>query len=81
MYNTLAKFSMTRKDIVVALGGGVVGDMAGFAAASYLRGIDFIQIPTSLLSQVDSSVGGKQALIYHRAKPCRRISSAYCRID
>lgn len=50
---------MTRKDIVVALGGGVVGDMAGFAAASYLRGIDFIQIPTSLLSQVDSSVGGK----------------------
>ena len=59
MYNTLAKFSMTRKDIVVALGGGVVGDMAGFAAASYLRGIDFIQIPTSLLSQVDSSVGGK----------------------
>lgn len=59
MYNTLAEFSMTRKDIVVALGGGVVGDMAGFAAASYLRGIDFIQIPTSLLSQVDSSVGGK----------------------
>lgn len=59
---------MTRKDIVVALGGGVVGDMAGFAAASYLRGIDFIQIPTSLLSQVDSSVGGKQALIYRRAK-------------
>lgn len=59
MYNTLAKFSMTRKDIVVAFGGGVVGDMAGFAAASYLRGIDFIQIPTSLLSQVDSSVGGK----------------------
>lgn len=59
MYNTLAEFSMTRKDIIVALGGGVTGDMAGFAAASYLRGIDFIQIPTSLLSQVDSSVGGK----------------------
>lgn len=59
MYNTLANFGMTRKDIVVALGGGVTGDMAGFAAASYLRGIDFVQIPTSLLAQVDSSVGGK----------------------
>lgn len=59
MYNTLADFGMTRKDIIVALGGGVTGDMAGFAAASYLRGIDFIQIPTSLLAQVDSSVGGK----------------------
>lgn len=59
MYNTLAEFRMTRKDLIVALGGGVTGDMAGFAAASYLRGIDFIQIPTSLLSQVDSSVGGK----------------------
>lgn len=50
---------MTRKDIIVALGGGVCGDMAGFAAATYLRGIDFIQVPTSLLAQVDSSVGGK----------------------
>jgi 3-dehydroquinate synthase len=59
MYSSLADFGMTRKDIVVALGGGVTGDMAGFAAASYLRGIDFIQIPTSLLAQVDSSVGGK----------------------
>lgn len=59
MYNTLADFGMSRKDIIVALGGGVTGDMAGFAAASYLRGIDFIQIPTSLLAQVDSSVGGK----------------------
>lgn len=55
----MAAQSLTRKDLLIALGGGVVGDMAGFAAASYLRGIDFIQIPTSLLSQVDSSVGGK----------------------
>ncbi len=59
MYDTLADFKMTRKDLVVALGGGVTGDMAGFAAATYLRGIDFVQIPTSLLAQVDSSVGGK----------------------
>ena len=55
----LADFRVTRKDVIVALGGGVCGDMAGFAAATYLRGIDFIQVPTSLLAQVDSSVGGK----------------------
>lgn len=50
---------LTRSDLAVALGGGVCGDMTGFASAIYLRGIDFVQIPTSLLSQVDSSVGGK----------------------
>ncbi len=50
---------LTRSDLAVALGGGVTGDMTGFAAAIYLRGIDFVQIPTSLLAQVDSSVGGK----------------------
>ena len=59
MYQHFSENSLTRKDIVVALGGGVTGDMAGFAAATYLRGIDFVQIPTTLLSQVDSSVGGK----------------------
>ena len=59
IYKTLADFHVTRKDLIVALGGGVCGDMAGFAAATYLRGISFIQIPTSLLAQVDSSVGGK----------------------
>ncbi len=59
IYRALADFRMTRKDVIVALGGGVCGDMAGFAAATYLRGIGFIQVPTSLLAQVDSSVGGK----------------------
>ncbi len=55
----LADRALTRGDLVIALGGGVCGDMAGFAAAIYLRGIKFVQIPTTLLSQVDSSVGGK----------------------
>lgn len=59
MYQSLAEHHFTRSDLIVALGGGVTGDMAGFAAATYLRGIDFVQMPTSLLSQVDSSVGGK----------------------
>lgn len=59
MVEHMAQAGLTRKDIVVALGGGVTGDMAGFAASIYLRGIDFVQIPTTLLSQIDSSVGGK----------------------
>lgn len=58
----LAREHLTRTDLIVALGGGVVGDLAGFAAATYLRGIRFIQIPTTLLAQVDSSVGGKTAI-------------------
>ena len=58
----LAESGLTRKDCVVALGGGVCGDMAGFSAAVYLRGIQYIQIPTTLLAQVDSSVGGKTAV-------------------
>ncbi len=58
----LAENGLTRDDLIVALGGGVCGDMAGFAAAIYLRGIDFVQLPTSLLAQVDSSVGGKTAV-------------------
>ena len=58
----LAKHQLTRADLIVALGGGVVGDLAGFAAATYLRGIRYIQIPTTVLAAVDSSVGGKTAI-------------------
>ena len=60
--NFLAENKITRSDCILALGGGVVGDLAGFAAATYLRGIEFIQIPTTLLAMVDSSVGGKTAI-------------------
>lgn len=62
IYSALLKAGMTRSDLMIALGGGVTGDLAGFAASSYLRGIRLIQIPTSLLAQVDSSVGGKVAV-------------------
>ncbi len=62
LYDEMLSFGLSRTDAVVALGGGVVGDLAGFAAATVLRGVDFIQIPTTLLAQVDSSVGGKVAI-------------------
>ena len=62
LLNTLALAGLTRSDLLVALGGGVVGDLAGFAAAVYLRGVAFIQVPTTLLAAVDSSVGGKTAI-------------------
>ncbi|MGB5824713.1 MAG: 3-dehydroquinate synthase family protein, partial [Proteocatella sp.] len=59
IYESLADAEISRNDLIIALGGGVVGDIAGFAAATYLRGVKLCQIPTTLLSQVDSSVGGK----------------------
>lgn len=62
LWEDMMAFGLTRTDAVVALGGGVVGDLAGFAAATVLRGVDFVQIPTTLLAQVDSSVGGKVAV-------------------
>ncbi|MDP3801720.1 3-dehydroquinate synthase [Brevundimonas sp.] len=64
----LLAFGLDRRDLIVALGGGVVGDLAGLAAALYMRGIDFVQVPTTLLAQVDSSVGGKTAIDMPRGK-------------
>lgn len=64
IYHTLINYQFDRKDVLVALGGGVIGDMTGFAASTYLRGIRFIQLPTSLLAMVDSSIGGKTGVDY-----------------
>lgn len=68
LYEHLILEKFDRKDFLVALGGGVVGDLTGYAAATYLRGISFIQIPTSLLSQVDSSIGGKTGVDFDAYK-------------
>ena len=62
LYNDLCALGITRRDAILALGGGVIGDLAGLAAATYLRGVHFVQVPTTLLAQVDSSVGGKVAV-------------------
>ncbi len=75
LLNFLARNKLTRTDLIVALGGGVVGDLAGFAAASYLRGIRFIQVPTTLLAAVDSSVGGKTAIDLPAGK---NLAGAFC---
>lgn len=66
--NRAAELGLTRKDVMIAIGGGVVGDITGFAASTYMRGIDYIQVPTTLLSAVDSSVGGKTAIDLSDAK-------------
>ena len=68
LYQELIQNGLDRKSLLVALGGGVVGDLTGFGAATYLRGIDFIQIPTTLLAQVDSSVGGKTGVDFQQYK-------------
>lgn len=68
IYDGLIDQGLDRGSFIVALGGGVVGDVAGFAAASYLRGIPFVQVPTSLLAQVDSSVGGKTGINHRKGK-------------
>ena len=75
LLNFLAESKLTRSDLIVALGGGVVGDLAGFAAASYLRGIRFVQVPTTLLAAVDSSVGGKTAIDLPAGK---NLCGAFC---
>lgn len=68
IYDALVEGALDRGSFIVALGGGVIGDLAGFAAATYLRGIPFIQVPTTLLSQVDSSVGGKTGINHEKGK-------------
>ncbi|MGB9586732.1 MAG: 3-dehydroquinate synthase family protein, partial [Armatimonadota bacterium] len=68
IYEALLDNRIDRGGIVVGLGGGVIGDMAGFAAATYLRGVDFVQVPTSLLAQVDASIGGKTGVNLSRGK-------------
>ena len=75
LLNFLAENRLTRSDVLVALGGGVVGDLTGFAAASFLRGIRFVQVPTTLLAAVDSSVGGKTAIDLPAGK---NLAGAFC---
>ncbi len=68
LYECLIQGHFERRDMLIALGGGVVGDLTGFAAATYLRGIDFVQVPTTLLAQVDSSIGGKTGVDFDSYK-------------
>ena len=68
LLQTMLDHDFSRKDCVVAVGGGVVGDLSGFAASAYMRGIDFYNIPTTLLSQIDSSIGGKTAINFGGTK-------------
>ncbi len=66
--NSLADCGLTRTDVLISIGGGVICDMTGFAAASWMRGVDFIQVPTTLLSQIDASIGGKTGINHPRGK-------------
>jgi 3-dehydroquinate synthase len=75
LWRHLASVPMTRSDMLIALGGGVTGDVTGFAAATYLRGVKYVQIPTSLLAMVDSSVGGKTAIDLPEGK---NLCGAFC---
>ena len=68
LYDAFLDAHLTRADLVIALGGGVIGDITGYAACTYLRGVHFVQVPTTLLAQVDSSVGGKVAINHPRGK-------------
>ena len=68
LLQTMLEHGFSRKDCVVAVGGGVVGDLSGFAASAYMRGVDFYNIPTTLLSQIDSSIGGKTAINFGGVK-------------
>src|SRR5437867_8481197 len=68
VWNALLEAGLERTSTVLALGGGAVGDVAGFAAATYMRGVNFVQLPTTVLAQVDASIGGKTAIDHPRAK-------------
>ena len=68
LLSTMLENDFSRKDCVVAVGGGVVGDLSGFVASAYMRGVDFYNIPTTLLSQIDSSIGGKTAINFEGIK-------------
>ena len=68
VYDKLIDLKVNRDALIIALGGGVIGDLAGFAASTYMRGVDFIQVPTTLLAMVDASIGGKTAVNHHKGK-------------